>query len=562
MQNEDKTIIMPTQSQNNLAGQPIYPSQVSLQIIVKKFDLVYGTYFFQQSVRVGRATDNDLVLPFSMISRYHLEIKRGINAWYIHDLKSANGTLVNDEKISQPLSLMLPTSVQFGDADCFLELSLTVNKNQTQLNPNNSADDGNAGAPVSSSQSKLANNLSSSQTAHSVKKLELSKELMRKRLLNSAEVEDLGDYTRMARQIIHEDRAKRTKYYRGLSFSAGILIVICVGLLIYQQLTITRARQLAIDMFYDIKTMELTLAKAEIDLDENSESLKNKLDKLSQQDIQEKERKLAIIDQKVSGERAKINTMKNKYKQYLQEARGLDFKLPTAENYETDLIIKITGEFGESELEVNKDFVKEVKKYIGLWKKTVRLAKAIERLENNNYKPIIIQALDKKNISRKFIYLPLQESNFNTQAIGPETRYGIAKGAWQFLDETGKQFGLKTGDLANAPVYDANDERFDLVKSSTAGAKYLKYIYSTEAQASGLLVMAAYNYGHNRVKSLIRALPENPRERNFWKFSQKNPLPQETYDYVFYIFSAAVIGEDPKHFGFAFDPPLELKEGI
>lgn len=556
MQDEDNTIIMPTKSQNNLAGQLIYPSQVSLQIIVKQFGLVCGTYFFQQSVRVGRATDNDLVLPFSMISRYHLEIKRGINAWYIHDLNSANGTLVNDEKISQPLSLMLPASVQFGDTDCFLELSLTVNKNQTQLNPNHSSNDDDAEVPINSRQSTSANNLSISKTAHSLNKFELSKELIRKRLLNSAEVEDLGDYTRMARQIIYEDRAKRTKYYRSLIFSAGILIVICVGLLIYQQLTITRARQLAIDMFYDIKNMELTLAKAEIDLDENSENLKNKLDKLSQHDIQEQERKLTAIDQKVSEERAKINTMKNKYREYIREARGLDFKLPTAKNYETDLIIKIAGEFGESELEINKDFVKEVKKYIGLWKKTPRLANAIERLEKNDYKLIIIKALDKKNISRKFIYLPLQESNFNTQAIGPETRYGIAKGAWQFLDETGKQFGLKTGNLAHAPVYDANDERFDLVKSSTAGAKYLKYIYSTEAQASGLLVMAAYNYGHNRVKSLIRAMPENPRERNFWKFSQQNPLPQETYDYVFYIFSAAVIGEDPKHFGFDFKPVL------
>lgn len=27
-------------------------------------------------------------------------------------------------------------------------------------------------------------------------------------------------------------------------------------------------------------------------------------------------------------------------------------------------------------------------------------------------------------------------------------------------------------------------------------------------------------------------------------------------DYVFYIFSAAVIGEDPEHFGFKFNPPL------
>jgi hypothetical protein len=39
-------------------------------------------------------------------------------------------------------------------------------------------------------------------------------------------------------------------------------------------------------------------------------------------------------------------------------------------------------------------------------------------------------------------------------------------------------------------------------------------------------------------------------------FLQNYELPTETRDYVFYIFSAAVIGEDPQHFGFKFNPPL------
>lgn len=68
--------------------------------------------------------------------------------------------------------------------------------------------------------------------------------------------------------------------------------------------------------------------------------------------------------------------------------------------------------------------------------------------------------------------------------------------------------------------------------------------------------MASYNYGHTRVRNMINKMQENPRERNFWKFIQQNNLPKETYDYVFYIFSAAVIGEDPKYFGFNFKSPL------
>jgi hypothetical protein len=79
-----------------------------------------------------------------------------------------------------------------------------------------------------------------------------------------------------------------------------------------------------------------------------------------------------------------------------------------------------------------------------------------------------------------------------------------------------------------------------------AVAKYLRYIYTTEAQASGLLVMASYNWGENRVRKLIRKMPKNPRQRNFWDLIKKHNIPKETYNYVYYIFSAAVIGEDPQ----------------
>jgi membrane-bound lytic murein transglycosylase D len=58
------------------------------------------------------------------------------------------------------------------------------------------------------------------------------------------------------------------------------------------------------------------------------------------------------------------------------------------------------------------------------------------------------------------------------------------------------------------------------------------------------------------VRTMISRMPDNPRDRNFWKFMLQYELPKETRDYVFYIFSAAVIGEDPNHFGFKFSPPL------
>ena len=75
---------------------------------------------------------------------------------------------------------------------------------------------------------------------------------------------------------------------------------------------------------------------------------------------------------------------------------------------------------------------------------------------------------------------------------------------------------------------------------------------------SGLLVMACYNWGEDYVLPLVRSMPLNPKDRNFWMLLQKHrdKIPKETYDYVFYIVSAAVIGENPRLFGFNFDNPL------
>jgi hypothetical protein len=135
---------------------------------------------------------------------------------------------------------------------------------------------------------------------------------------------------------------------------------------------------------------------------------------------------------------------------------------------------------------------------------------------------------------------------------------GIAKGMWQFIPETGKRYGLNIGPLAGLPRADFADDRHDWQKATRAAARYIKDIYATDAQASGLLVMASYNWGEGRVIKRIQRMPANPRERNFWKLLEhhRNEVPGQTYDYVFSIVSAAVIGENPRLFGFPFDNPL------
>ena len=147
-----------------------------------------------------------------------------------------------------------------------------------------------------------------------------------------------------------------------------------------------------------------------------------------------------------------------------------------------------------------------------------------------------------------------QESKYN-----PGVRSGAgARGLMQFIPETAIKYGLQLGPLYELGRPDPADDRHNFEKSTEAAVRYLRFIYTTDAQASALLVMASYNWGEGKVIPLIQSLPATPRERNFWHLlsTYQEKIPKETYDYVFYILAAAVIGENPRLFGFDFDNPL------
>ena len=545
---EDKTVIMPQEAiRREIDSDRTALLSVGLHVtLVDVHAKTTKEFFFTQGFTAGRSQDNDIVIQNGDVSRHHLEVKQENADWWVYDLNSANGIYIHNRLIEHKSKLNLPASVSLGKSGIAVNIQAAGPKAEI---PEQLEKD----IPVPNSPIEKPD-----KSTHS----NFSKEAIKARLLAEEEAEDSGDYTRMVRKLIHEDRKIRVKKYNKVIWILGILFLLSVTLVTYQQIALSNARTLAIDMFYDIKTLEVSMSKSEVMIDQSAEMLEQTLkaavnQKLAVQErIKAEQAKIAAEKERVAQEKKKLKSMKAKYQQYVKEATSFRIRFPSDSNYEEDLITKVAREFGESELELPGGFVEEVRRYIKYWQASSRMRDAMDRLEKNNYAPEVISALEKEGLPLYFMYLPLQESNYNPLAIGPETRYGVAKGAWQFLATTGQEYGLSIGPLAEVREYDEQDARFDFKQASRAAAKYLKYIYSTEAQASGLLVMASYNYGHNRVRSMIKKMPDNPLDKNFWKFIQQYEIPKETYDYVFYIFSAAVIGEDPKHFGFKFNPPL------
>ncbi len=443
---------------------------------------------------VGRSRECDLRIADSCVSRHHLRVDfKGGQCW-IKDLESANGTFLNGERI-QEAPLPDCADIELGKGGALLSLSVEreeLPKAEEEL-------------PV--------------QTPDLSTETQIIRHYFEKK-----PDEDMGDQTMMFQRAFHRVQKKKSRKYQAAIGAVLLLLIAAGSVIIYQTQKINRLRATAESIFYTTKSLELQIAKLEQIVLVNADP-----------------KQAAELQAK----RLKLKDMGTEYDNFVKEL-GIYKKAPQDEQ----LILRVARTFGECDASAPKGFVDEVRRYIQMWKKTDRLKTALGRAKEKGYGWLIMRVMSDGNLPPEYFYLALQESNFDERAVGRETGYGFAKGMWQFISVTANQYGLKTGPLHNQGVYDPIDERFDFVKSTVAASRYIKDLSASDAQASGLLVMASYNWGEGNVRKIIQKMPENPRERNFWRLLAYKDIPRETYDYVFSIVSAAVICEDPKYFGF------------
>ncbi|VAX25886.1 Membrane-bound lytic murein transglycosylase D [hydrothermal vent metagenome] len=456
---------------------------------------------FQGRFCIGRERRCDGQVKDPHVSRRHLEFLFEAGQWRVRDLGSVNGTYLNGVLIQEAV---LPQKAR-------IELG--------------------AGGPVLSVQQEYRRAASpdSDETA-SVEANSLTQ--IAGHYFGKSSPDTAGEHTMMVRQAFHRIQKQHSKRYFFILVLSALLLITVGGVVFYQKQQIDTMAGIAEDIFYTMKSIEVQMGQVESVVLSRADPTQKKL----------------MIEK-----RAEFEAMAQRYSDYVSEIGIYDKEELSKEKR---LIMRVARIFGECDLNIPDAFVNEVLNYIQKWKSTRRLLAAVKRAESKGYAAPIRKTFLDNHLPPQFFYLALQESDFKERIVGPKTRFGIAKGIWQFIPATAMQYGLQTGPLLEERHYDPKDERFHFNKATKAAARYLKDIYNGEAQASGLLVFASYNWGDNRVRRLIQGMPENPRERNFWQLLKHYKIPQETYDYVFYIFSAAVIGEDPELFGFDFENPL------
>ena len=66
-------------------------------------------------ITIGREPTNDIVISDPSVSRRHARLWFDNGRWYLEDLQSANGTLVNNVRVYQPVALNDGDVINFGD---------------------------------------------------------------------------------------------------------------------------------------------------------------------------------------------------------------------------------------------------------------------------------------------------------------------------------------------------------------------------------------------------------------------------------------------------------------
>jgi hypothetical protein len=338
-----------------------------------------------------------------------------------------------------------------------------------------------------------------------------------------------GDgHTGMIRRAF--DVARRRQRLRFAIVLTAVSVVLLGAALLgwrYRVTQLERARDAAGDLFYTMKALELRLRDLESRLGGDS---------------------IAGTRAQLADGRSQLDAMGDAYDRYLEELELFSDSTPP----EARTVLRTARVFGECEAAMPTALVDEVLRYVEGWRASTRLEQALERARRHGYLERAAEAFDEVHLPPEYGLIALQESDFRVDACGPKTRFGIAKGAWQFIPATARAYGLRVGPLFRQRRPDPEDQRHDFDLAAAAAARYIRDIYVREAQGSGLLVLAIYNHGGGNVRRLLRSLPETPAERNFWKvlLDHRDRFPPETYDYVLKIFSAAVICDDPSRFGF------------
>jgi membrane-bound lytic murein transglycosylase D len=173
------------------------------------------------------------------------------------------------------------------------------------------------------------------------------------------------------------------------------------------------------------------------------------------------------------------------------------------------------NEESEVKIDFNEKIYKQIKTYL-TWNNLPVIFSVFHFFE-----PVFDAKLDYYDVPDELKYLTLIESSINGRTISSAG----AMGFWQFMPDTGKQYGLVKNKYVN--------DWYNVVASSDAAARYLRDSYKLFKDWN--LAILSYNCGVGNVQKAIR----KAGSKNVWNIYPY--LPKETRNYILRFYAMKYI---------------------
>jgi len=152
---------------------------------------------------------------------------------------------------------------------------------------------------------------------------------------------------------------------------------------------------------------------------------------------------------------------------------------------------------------------------------------------SGRYLPMMREIFAREGLPQDLAILAMVESGFNSNAHS----WANAVGHWQFIESTGKMFGLENDWW--------RDERRDVEKATVAAARYLKQL-NQRFDGNWYLAVASYNAGPGKISRAVKKYHTD----DFWQLCRGDYLHNETKNYVPKLLAALLISKQPSKYGF------------
>jgi pSer/pThr/pTyr-binding forkhead associated (FHA) protein len=114
------TIWCDLREQGMLLSAPAIPN-LTLALLATEID--QRVSFNAAEIGIGRSATSDYSIPDDTVSVRHARLSYHHNQWWVEDLKSTNGTFLNDERLSVPTVVVSGDELRCGQINLLITIA-------------------------------------------------------------------------------------------------------------------------------------------------------------------------------------------------------------------------------------------------------------------------------------------------------------------------------------------------------------------------------------------------------------------------------------------------------